>query len=570
MTKQQLRCYDLDQADDFAEVTAKVSDLTTHNFSVSLTADKVTLSTNLSDDDILDLASASTQDRPCVCRWLNVWALDEEEKKAFLKLLQRYGVSPRLAHMLCLSKRPTKEHLATEAARTHSDSPRFGKSNYLEKTSQISSKSSASSPETSNNTLQNGSMPEVLDITRDLWHFCTIDWGRHYVCIGYNALFNRTVAGPKSSGKPDVIRVWSSLLLCDDGTVISTFETPPDARPSDIARIRKNQLSILINLSHCHGSSIPPNPMFQFDIRPNTKLHLQHTNSPANQPVFQSFSEGFDPFITASSLFYYLFDDWRATFDLVSGRQHPYRNKLDKLRLKMTHLAEAEDIEALHEIGRQLNVLQRVYRSYETIIDRLLQRQRQLLTSTARLPHQNRRISDAIASSDTTDTLHRTSSVSPETAPSPETVLLPLTTLTRFERLLDRIRLLALTELDDCLAEKESLVLMNFNLLSLKNALSVETLTRTTILLAKVTILFLPVSLMTAYFSLQMREIDELYSLKTYWGCFGVVGVLTVALMIAFGVVSSRVKGRIMYESMWRMGTEKLFRRRRREKDAED
>jgi hypothetical protein len=570
MVKQQLKHHDLDQADDFAAVTAKATDPTTCNFSVTLTANTATSSINLSNDDILDFASASTQNSPSVCRWLNVWALDDDEKKAFHKLLQRYGVSPRLAHMLCLSRRPMEGHHTTDAARTHTESAGFDKGSSLEKASQISSQSSDSSPETSNNAFHDGSMPEVLDITRDLWHFCSIDWGRHYVCIGYNALFNKTAAGPKASGKPDVIRVWSSLLLCDDGTVISTFETPPDARPAEIVTIRKNQLNILAQFSHCRGVSKSSNPMFQVDIRQSPNSHLHPAISAASQSLSQSVSEHFDPFTTASSLFYYLFDDWRATFDLVSGRQHPYRNKLDTLRLKMTHLAEVEDIEALHEIGRQLNVLQRVYRSYEKIVDRLLQRQRHLLTSPARYPHQNRRISDAVTSLDTTDALHRAVSVSTETSSPQETVLLPLTTLTRFERLLDRIRLLALTELDDCLAEKESLVLMNFNLLSLKNALSVETLTRTTILLAKVTILFLPVSLMTAYFSLQMREIDELYSLKTYWGCFGVVGVLTVALMIAFGIVSSRVKGRIMYESMWRMGTEKFLGRRRRRTEAGD
>jgi heme/copper-type cytochrome/quinol oxidase subunit 2 len=56
----------------------------------------------------------------------------------------------------------------------------------------------------------------------------------------------------------------------------------------------------------------------------------------------------------------------------------------------------------------------------------------------------------------------------------------------------------------------------NLNLVALKESQAVEKLTRTTILLAKVTILFLPVSLMTGYFSMQLTEIEKLYNLKTY------------------------------------------------------
>jgi len=53
-------------------------------------------------------------------------------------------------------------------------------------------------------------------------------------------------------------------------------------------------------------------------------------------------------------------------------------------------------------------------------------------------------------------------------------------------------------------------------------------LTRTTILLVKATILFLPISLTTAYFSNQIVEIHNLYDLRTYWLCFLVVIVVSI------------------------------------------
>lgn len=106
--------------------------------------------------------------------------------------------------------------------------------------------------------------------------------------------------------------------------------------------------------------------------------------------------------------------------------------------------------------------------------------------------------------------------------------------------------------------------LQNFNLVSLKESQAVEKLTRVTVLLAKVTILFLPISLTTAYFSMQFKQIDDLYSLKTYWLAFLVVGLLTIILLFAFGVLSDRYEGKIVFMSLTKIF---LGRRRRKRKD---
>lgn len=79
-----------------------------------------------------------------------------------------------------------------------------------------------------------------------------------------------------------------------------------------------------------------------------------------------------------------------------------------------------------------------------------------------------------------------------------------------------------------------------------------ERLTRTTILLAKATILFLPVSLMTGYFSIQLKEIEEKYSLKTYWLCFLVVTVLSIVFLLFFGLTTHTVEGKTIYRSITR------------------
>ena len=79
-----------------------------------------------------------------------------------------------------------------------------------------------------------------------------------------------------------------------------------------------------------------------------------------------------------------------------------------------------------------------------------------------------------------------------------------------------------------------------------------EKLTRITILLAKATILFLPVSLMTGYFSVQIVDLTGVYTAKTYWLCFLVIIVLTFGFLVTFGVASDTVEGRTVYKSLAR------------------
>jgi hypothetical protein len=92
----------------------------------------------------------------------------------------------------------------------------------------------------------------------------------------------------------------------------------------------------------------------------------------------------------------------------------------------------------------------------------------------------------------------------------------------------------------------------------------VERLTRTTILLAKVTIVFLPISLATSYFSMQLPALQHT-SLMTYWVTFVVVGFVTIALLISFESLGAHYSGRLVYKGSTRMFLEN--RRRSRKED---
>lgn len=101
----------------------------------------------------------------------------------------------------------------------------------------------------------------------------------------------------------------------------------------------------------------------------------------------------------------------------------------------------------------------------------------------------------------------------------------------------------------------------NYNLIALKQAQTVERLTRTTVLLAKVTIIFLPISVATSYFSMQIKGIESM-STETYWLTFLVVTVVTIIFLVGFEWLSARNMGNLVYTGLTRRLLDEIHRRR--------
>jgi hypothetical protein len=78
--------------------------------------------------------------------------------------------------------------------------------------------------------------------------------------------------------------------------------------------------------------------------------------------------------------------------------------------------------------------------------------------------------------------------------------------------------------------------MQNFNLIAIKESYSVERLTRVTLLLAKATILFMPVSLLTAYFSCQFQGTD--FTVKSYWAWFVGILIASILSLVVFSLMS--------------------------------
>lgn len=131
-------------------------------------------------------------------------------------------------------------------------------------------------------------------------------------------------------------------------------------------------------------------------------------------------------------------------------------------RAALTH------IDQLHHIGCQLSLLKRVYQSYDLIIERVLKKQEATLASlknshiipTSGLDsHGYDEYESAVMAASTGVSSPHGGIVIPE-ADSLLGVSLSSAARVRFERLRDRICLYALSEIQECIDQKESLVMM--------------------------------------------------------------------------------------------------------------
>jgi hypothetical protein len=156
------------------------------------------------------------------------------------------------------------------------------------------------------------------------------------VCIGYNSLHNirtkpthtNTTAPSSSPPSPDVPhakRIWTWLLLCEDKTVVSISE---DAFPSSshtplstidlktLYTTRRNLVNVFRQLSKA------PTPLGDAAL---TQLPIRNRVGDSQEETAHRPSDA------PGLLFYYLFEDWGATFALIARRGEGYGAELDRL-----------------------------------------------------------------------------------------------------------------------------------------------------------------------------------------------------------------------------------------------
>jgi len=58
---------------------------------------------------------------------------------------------------------------------------------------------------------------------------------------------------------------------------------------------------------------------------------------------------------------------------------------------------------------------------------------------------------------------------------------------------------------------------------------------------------------MTAYFSIQIVDLQGIYTHVTYWVCFAVILSLSIIFLLVFGKLSGTQEGKPIYQSLTRV-----------------
>ncbi|KAJ6114280.1 hypothetical protein N7486_000058 [Penicillium sp. IBT 16267x] len=557
---------DIDDPAYFRQYMHLLKEPETQNFVLDFGNEDAYCATDLVTEDFRALLS-QPRSRCFGTRWIHLWA-PEEQTEAIKGIMSFYGVSERLQGLMCTAPvirppagtAPKKRRSRTRDLDVDLDPDDIENAFALKNIRDQNEGQDTSS-------FKHLTFSQVTD---QIWHFSSVDHGPRYTCIGYNTLFVTPNVPKEKNGNgkdlPEGRRLWNWLILCDDGTVISMQENPfprqkEELLPDQIKTldvVRRNVRFIVSGVSKQHLTMSESDSLVTIRVR-----HFNH----GDQAVIKQ-EDG------PSLLYYYIFDDWVSSYGLIARREHQYGVALEQLRSQMLDRPIVDLVNELHWLGRRLAVLKRLYQSYGLIMRRVLQRQR-LLRDEARSAHPPPLSFGASFGDIEFADMRQASLVSngnfPEAKDKSVGVILSSAAVARFERLVDRINLYCLSEIESCLLEKESLTFLNFNLIALKDSQAVEKLTRITILLAKATMLFLPVSLMTAYFSTDVQGVKGGYTKADYWVSFAVIFFFTLILLTVFGIASDTVEGKTIYRSLvksfLRSSRERISKPRRKQQD---
>ncbi|ATZ55154.1 hypothetical protein BCIN_11g04390 [Botrytis cinerea B05.10] len=477
---------DFDQQVIYEDSLDRAGDENTRNFVVEFGKLEARIAFDLNANQVKRLldepSTQAERDRPPV-RWINIWGPNRQTDIIDV-LAHRYGFSPRL---LAIIKTLPPKNTSSKDHRISYKEKLFEKDDIETGRASMNMPRAHTAP---------AATTSHYTIAQQMINYQSVDVGARFMCIGANWMHD--IDPPmKEKDNPTVqnlfedrvpCRLWSWLILCDDNTVIAVHEDTGPIKPTkkDLKSLRGNTLSVLGQLSKSGHEAADPISMQS--VRQVLDLNTAQANSG---------TEG------ASNLFYYLFDDWRAVYKTVAF----FRGSLKELETSifedMTRKSnkgpDIRIIPHLHFLSKRIRRMQHLYNGYHNLITRILEPK-----------------NSSTWEADTPDGSFMTQS-------GRNGVKLAASARQRFERLGDRLKLLILNETGEFLAEKDALSTTFFSINSQKDSQATARLNRSATLLAKLSVLFLPVSLMTSYFSTELSDIEGKYSLYDYWVGFAVV-----------------------------------------------
>lgn len=445
----------LDDPEIAGSLIGLAQDASTSNFLLDFGEEGAYVTFDVDNPTLEDVLEKSRPDSLNV-RWINIW-YPQRQKQLIETLARIYDFSPRLLGLMCSD--PLQPQTPAPSQYTQRKARRMwsrgSKSSTLRTNStKCSDELSEHSSITSHDSSHGGNIYRIVD---DLWHYSSIDFGRNYVCLGYNSLYGTkltslsteadTTNDDEGEHLPNCHRVWTWLLLCANSTVITISEDPfPYSNTNNLTPIqrrifhetRRNLTNVFRSLSLVDSDpSKTRNPMTLLPLR----SRLGHTRE-------ESAHRASD---TPGLLFYYLFENWHNSYTLITRKESRYGLELSSLRKDMLAAPKLAHIDRLDRIGKELGVLRRHYEAYNRLIDRVLE---PLEPTSASL--ENSRVVSESSDARSVDTVRGVGVVTEKA--SMLGVALSSPARVRFARLRDLIDLYALNEIEEYLKQKESLV----------------------------------------------------------------------------------------------------------------
>ncbi|TVY85132.1 hypothetical protein LSUE1_G000421 [Lachnellula suecica] len=493
-----------DNPDVFKESEQFALDPATKNFVVDFGLDEAQIAFDLGEAEFNSiLQTPHPAERPI--RWINIWGPSRQQEQV-IALGEEYGFSRRLKAIILTDPIPPEEDKPLQAKHLWSK--------HSKDDVELAAKSMdlpGASPHGNPNDFGH------YTIAAKMMNYHAIDYGSRFICIGANWMHQETHDSPEVATDKSIIqegkqrRLYSWLILCNDNTVISLQEYPFDFKNGqDLKATRSNLLSVLSQLSKVKYDAT--SPLSLQSVR-QALADFNHENPG---------QEG------ASNLFYYLFDDWRAVYSTVDV----FGKRLKKLQkeifgsvtTKSYDMPDIEIIPRLHILGGQIRQMHHVYEGYKNLVERILEPPKPSATGTHGFATP-RSMSMSMSVNATPNQL---------AAAKEPPVTISRSARARFERLGDRLQLLILSQTEEFQSEKDALMNTYFNINAQKDSKATARLSRAATLLAKLSVLFLPVGLMTSYFSVQIADLQDVYTSKDYWYSFAVIMSISVVALFFF------------------------------------
>lgn len=442
----------LDDPEIAASLIGRTQDVSTTNFILDFGEDGAYVTFDLADPTVEELME---HDRPdsLNARWINVW-YPQRQKPLLESLARIYDFSPRLLGLMCSD--PMQPQTPAPSQHPSRKSHKFW--NKSSTTSSVKTEAASCSDELSEHysvtSHESNNGGNIYRIVNDLWHYSSIDFGRNYVCLGYNSLYGTKFIGSADDCDvfdedhlPNCHRVWTWLLLCKDSTVISINEDPFPRDSSNYLspmqqrifnETRRNLTNVFRSLSLADSDPIHVrNPMTLLPLRSRLGSTPEESAHRASD--------------TPGLLFYYLFENWQNSYTLITRKESRYGRELASLRRDMIAAPKLAHIDRLDRIGKELGVLRRHYEAYNRLIARVME---PVAPTNASL--ENSRVVSDSSDARSIDTVRGVGLVTEKD--SMLGVSLSSPSRVRFARLKDLIDLYALNEIEEYLKQKESLV----------------------------------------------------------------------------------------------------------------